>query len=552
MFEALSGILNHESRWLALPIVAIALLFRLLITHRARLPLPPGPPGLPILGNILAMPTSYQWRQFHIWNVQYGPIFRLLAGKDTIIVLADRESAHELLNKRSQNYSHRKNIPMAADLLYKGEHMLLKPFDDSYKAHRRNMGPLFTKDASRTVSPLQDMESIASMRYLIDYCEGNDKARLDAREYVKHVEDNSGLMDGYCALVMALHRFTASMSYMLVYGFRIETGREPVLANAHVVEKHFAEAMKPGVWPCDIVPALNYLPSWLAPWKRTAERWHQFERAHHTKSCERARKSPAWNWTKALMTSKAAKQFDEVSLVYDAAHLNNGGLDTTAQTLEMFVMAAVTNPEKMRVAQEELDRVVGRDRLPAIEDIGQLPYISAIIQEVFRWRPITMAGIAHSNLREDVYKGYRIPKESIVIPNYWSIHMDEKVYKDAHLFLPERWLEDPSLPGPVSFGFGRRVCVGEHIARRALFYVVSRLLWAFEFKKALDDAGNEIDVDTFSVTDYFLVRPKPFPMRLELRHGAVRQVVDATWEHVEKDPDALMEDMGRYFREREW
>ncbi|ROW00399.1 hypothetical protein VMCG_07312 [Cytospora schulzeri] len=441
-------------------------------------------------------------------------------------------------------------MPMASDLLYKGDHMLLRPYDDRYKAHRRNMGPLFTKPASQTVAPLLDMESIASLRQLLDFCDGSEKARLDAREYVKHVKDQSRLLDGYCAVLMALHRFTASMSYMLLYGFRIETGRESELTNAHLIEKRFVEAMKPGVWPCDVLPALNYLPGWLAPWKRTAERWYEFERDHHMKSIAKARKTRSWNWTKALMGNKAARGLSEVSLAYDVGVLNNAGLDTTVQTLEMFVMAAVTNPEKMKIAQDELDRVVGRDRLPVIEEVKNLPYVSAVIEEVLRWRPIIPGGIPHSNLQEDIFLGYRIPKGSIVIPNSWSINMDEKVYKDAHLFLPERWLENPNLLDQVNFGFGRRACLGEHIARTALFLMASRLLWAFEMKKELDEAGNEIEVDTLDLTDYIIIRPNPFPVRLELRHGMVRKVVDAAWKKVEKDPDALMDHIGGYFKDR--
>lgn len=549
MIESLSVVLVHDYRWIPLAIIIIALLIRLLITHVTRASLPPGPPRLPLLGNILSMPTSYPYRQFHTWSLQYGPIFSLVAGKDTIIVLADHETSHELLNKRSLNYSHRPRMPMASDLLYKGDHMLIRPFDDKYRAHRKNMGPVLTKPASRKVVPLLDMESIASLRQLLDFCEGSEKERLDAREYVKHVKDQSKSLDGYCAVVKALHRFTASMSYMLVYGFRIETGREPELTEAHLIEKRFAEAMKPGVWPCDVIPALNYLPAWLAPWKRTAERWYEFEKNHHMKSIEKAKNTHSWNWTKALMGSKAARGLGDVSLAYDVGVLNDAGLDTTVQTLEMFIMAAVANPEKMKIAQDELDRVVGLDRLPGIEDEKELPYLSAVIEEVLRWRPILMGGIPHSNLQEDFFMGYRIPRYSVVVPNYWSINMDEKVYKDAHLFVPERWLENPSLPAHVGFGFGRRVCMGEHIARAALFLVVSRLLWAFEIKKELDGAGKEIEVDTFDLSDYFLVRPNPFPLRLEVRHGRVRKAVDTAWEDIEKDPDAVMDQVGGHFKD---
>lgn len=213
----------------------------------------------------------------------------------------------------------------------------------------------------------------------------------------------------------------------------------------------------------------------------------------------------------------------------------------------MFIMSAVENPDKMCLAREEIDRVVGRGRLPSVEDENDLPYVRAVIEETLRWRPIIIGGVAHASMREDVYDGYRIPAGSIVIPNNWSIHMDETVYKDPQLFRPERWLEDPSLPEVVGFGFGRRICMGEHIARGALFVMVSRLLWAFEFKRQLDEVGSEIAVDTMDVADYFIVRPNPFPVSVVCRDESVRKVLDNAWIEVEKDPETIMEEMGKHF-----
>lgn len=536
-----------ELRLILLLGIALALLCRVLHLRLTRLPLPPGPPALPILGNILSMPTAQSFKQFHAWTQQYGPIFRLIAGKDTIIVLGDSATAHELLNKRAANYSDRPRLPMASELLYKGDHMLIRRFDDKYRAHRRNLGQLFTRGASRAVTPLADMESVASLRQLLCFVEGSEQARRSARAYVRHVHDQRPLFDAYCAIVMALHRFTASMSYTLLYGFRVETGEEPEMRDAQTIEDNFARAMRPGAWPCDTLPALNYLPSWLAPWKRTAREWYEFERAHHMRGNARGHASRAWNWTKALAGTRAARNLNPESLAYDAGILNNAALDTTTQTLEMFIMAAIEHPAQMSAARAEIDRVVGRGRLPGPGDEPDMPYVRAVIEETLRWRPIIIGGIAHASVREDVYDGYRIPAGSVVIPNNWSIHMDAAVYADPHVFRPERWLEDPGLPAPVGFGFGRRICMGEQIARGALFVMVSRLLWAFEFRRQVDEAGGEIAVDTMDLADYFIVRPNPFPVSVVCRDESVRKVLDDAWEEVEKDPEVIMGEMGKYF-----
>ena len=66
-------------------------------------------------------------------------------------------------------------------------------------------------------------------------------------------------------------------------------------------------------------------------------------------------------------------------------------------------------------AQQELDRVVGRDRLPTMADIPSLPYVRAILLEVMRWHPVTPLGVPHRVMIDDVYKGYQIPGGSVVI-----------------------------------------------------------------------------------------------------------------------------------------
>ena len=89
------------------------------------------------------------------------------------------------------------------------------------------------------------------------------------------------------------------------------------------------------------------------------------------------------------------------------------------------------HPEKQKKAQAELDAVIGPTRLPEFADEDSLPYICALIKELLRWRSVVPLGIPHRSVEEDQYRGYRIPKGSIVIANIW--------YDDSHL--------NPSYPG---------------------------------------------------------------------------------------------------------
>ena len=77
------------------------------------------------------------------------------------------------------------------------------------------------------------------------------------------------------------------------------------------------------------------------------------------------------------------------------------------------------HPEAQHRAQEELDHVVGRERLPDFSDQESLPYINALLKEVLRWFPILPLGVPHLATCEDEYQGLRIPKDTVIFPNIW-------------------------------------------------------------------------------------------------------------------------------------
>ncbi len=76
-------------------------------------------------------------------------------------------------------------------------------------------------------------------------------------------------------------------------------------------------------------------------------------------------------------------------------------------------------PETQKLAQEEVDRVVGFDRMPEMDDISKCPYVHACVKEAIRWMPTIILGSPHGLIQEDNYMGYRIPKGAGVVNNVW-------------------------------------------------------------------------------------------------------------------------------------
>jgi hypothetical protein len=133
----------------------------------------------------------------------------------------------------------------------------------------------------------------------------------------------------------------------------------------------------------------------------------------------------------------------------------------TAATLMLLVVYLMQNPDVQRKAQHEIDRVVGKDRLPVWDDIPSLPYTNLVLQETYRMNPLSPLGIPHASVSDDVYNGMFIPQGTIVYQNVWAMCHDESVYADPSRFWPERYLPvgkgGKGEPLPVgNFGFGRR------------------------------------------------------------------------------------------------
>jgi cytochrome P450 len=173
-------------------------------------------------------------------------------------------------------------------------------------------------------------------------------------------------------------------------------------------------------------------------------------------------------------------------------------------------------PEVQRRAQDELDTVVGRDRLPTFADAPRLPYVHAIVKEIFRWRPAAPLGIPHATSEEDWYEGMFIPKGTVCISNIWHCNHDRAVFgDDADEFRPERHLDEQgelslgpletNRQGHVAYGFGRRICVAKNLANDTLFINIARILWAANLERVRDENGKDIPLDMDTLVDVGLV-----------------------------------------------
>lgn len=206
-------------------------------------------------------------------------------------------------------------------------------------------------------------------------------------------------------------------------------------------------------------------------------------------------------------------------------------------------MMLLSNRNAIRQAHEELDRIVGKSRLPSYQDEPNLPFICGIIKETLRMRPIGKFGNNHYLTKDDWYNGYFIPKGSTIMANWWAIHYDPEVYPEPEKFLPERWkhypygaaaaavLPDGNKRDHISYGGGRRICAGIHLAEKSLFINVARLLWGFDIDFAKDEHGDVIPLD-FTTAGFLPGSgsiPKPYQCSILPRSKQHEELMRQEW-----------------------
>ncbi|KAF8484313.1 cytochrome P450 [Gautieria morchelliformis] len=502
-----------------------------------RLRMPPGPAGLPIVGNTFEMPTELPWIRFaelgkkygtwmhseSVWLadqtlISTGPVISFMAAGCPVVVLNDHKSSYELLDRRSTLYSHRPRFIMAGELLCNGIMLSFIPYGELFRRMRRASHDTFGPHASEKFQSLQQQEAVRLVSELLQDPEAWEEI---------------------------LKRSTSSNILTATYGWpRITEEHASLVKRIHAHTARLANACIPGTSMVDLFPLMNYLPAWTAKWKRDALEWHEreskmFEDFYSDVSSKMVDGVARNSFVSSLVESRARHQLSLKEAAWLAGIMFSAGAETTTASVASFLIAMIHYPQVMQKAQAQIDKIVGRDRVPTFADRPHLPYIRALVKELLRWRPAGPMGIPRRAAQDDWYEGYFIPKGTTVISNIWYGDKDPSIYPDAEEFRPERFLDetettDISPPdmhslGHSSFGFGRRTCVGVAFASQSLFIDFANLLWAFNIGKACDSQGNEITPSLTDVVDAgVVVAPASFRCKLTPRYSDVASVLAST------------------------
>ncbi|XP_014674506.1 PREDICTED: cytochrome P450 2U1-like [Priapulus caudatus] len=222
--------------------------------------------------------------------------------------------------------------------------------------------------------------------------------------------------------------------------------------------------------------------------------------------------------TKMIELRKAGKHttFSEEQLLVLVSDIFGAGSETTTTTLKWAFLYMIRHPDKQSKVQEELDRVIGRSRLPCLNDQASLLYTQATLFEVFRRSSVVPLGVFHAAVKETTLAGYRIPEGAIIGPNLWGIHHDPALWQNPNEFQPERFLDsDGNLMKPdtlLPFSAGLRTCIGELLARQEAFLFFASVLQRFNL---VPPEGGPVPEDSGLLS--IVLASKPYKMRAIVR-----------------------------------
>ncbi|XP_036446001.1 cytochrome P450 2K1-like [Colossoma macropomum] len=454
---------------------------------------PPGPKPLPILGNLLGIDLKRPYVSLCSMSKQYGSIFTVYFGPKKVVVLAGYQTLKQALVNHAEEFENRDITPIFADF-NKGYGILFSNGENWKEMRRFALSTLRDFGMGKRGS---EEKIIKETRYLREVFEQFKGKPFDTTQPVNYAISN---------IISAI-----------VYGSRFEYS-DPLFKDMVAWSNENIRLIGSAS-----IQVYNMFP-WLHSWVKN-RKLIMINRENSIKGINRLvdRLQETLNpqdcrglidcflvcKQKAEESGEKNTLFHKQNLLYTVANLFGAGTDTTAATLHWSLLLMAKYPHVQDRVQEEIDRVVG-DRQPVMEDRKNLPYTDAVIHEIQRLANISPMSLPHTTTCDVHFQGFFIKKGTSVLPLLTSALRDENEWETPYTFNPAHFLDkqgrfvkrDSFMP----FSAGRRVCVGESLARMELFLFFTSLLQHFRFTAPPGVSEDQLDL-TPAVG--FTLRPSP-------------------------------------------
>ncbi|KAK2855891.1 hypothetical protein Q5P01_004626 [Channa striata] len=442
---------------------------------------PPGPRPLPVLGNLLQLDLKRPFITLLKLSKKYGSVFTVYLGPQKVVVLAGYKTVKEALINYADEFGERDPIRIAQED-DQGNGVVWSN-GDSWRDMRRFVLTNL-RDFGMGKKACED-KIIEECGYLVEVFKGFNGEPFDTTQSVNYSVSNI-----ICSIV---------------YGSRFEYSDPKFTSMVDKANRRIELLGSPSIQMYNLFPWLGIFIGDRREILKINSSFKEENSAmfHHLK--ETLNPQMCRGLVDAFLVRKQSLEdsgntnsnFHDENLMMTVKNLFVAGTETTATTIRWGLLLMAKYPKIQDRVQEEISTVIG-SRQVQVEDRKSLPFTDAVIHETQRLANIVPMALAHRTSQDVTFQGFFIKKGTVVYPLLTSVLYDESEWEKPHSFHPAHFLDkdgkfvkrDAFMP----FSAGRRICLGEGLARMELFIFFTTLLQRFRFTPAPGVSEDELDL----------------------------------------------------------
>ncbi|KAM7515660.1 hypothetical protein LguiA_005243 [Lonicera macranthoides] len=461
--------------------------FLLLLKHRKngeRLPSPPGPPGLPFIGNLHQLETAFLHRYLWQLSKKYGPLMSLQLGFVPTLIVSSAKMAKEVMKTHDLVFCSRPALLGLRKLSYNGLDVALSPYNDSWRELKKIITlHLLSSKRVQSFRPIHEEEV----------------SRMIAK--VSQLAASSKLVN----LSEMITTLTSSMICRVAFGKRFDEGYEGSKFHNLLIEWQVVAAK---FYFSDHFPLIGWMDNVTGLCARLDKLFREMDLVYQElidDHLDPKRKNSSQEDLIDILLRLREEQSSSVDFSFDhiKAVLMNmllGRTDTSSATVIWAMTELLKNPSLMKKAQEEVRKLIGEKGRVDEDDLQKLPYLEAVVKETLRLHP-AIPLLPRETLQSCVIDGYEIRPKTLVYVNAYAIGRDPECWEDPEKFFPERFLNcSIDYKGLdfefIPFGAGRRKCPGISMAVATVQLALSSLLYSFDWELPNGMKKEDIDIDS--------------------------------------------------------
>uniref|UniRef100_A0A665U4K2 Cytochrome P450 2G1-like n=1 Tax=Echeneis naucrates TaxID=173247 RepID=A0A665U4K2_ECHNA len=454
----------------------LALLWAFRVKNRKKYRLPPGPAALPLVGNL-----------FLKFSQTYGPVMTVYLGWQRMVVLVGYDAVKEALVDQADDFTGRGPLPFLVKAT-KG-YGLAVGNGERWRQLRR-----FT------------------LMTLRDFGMGRKTMEEWIQEESKHLTTQ---IETFKASpfdpAFLLSRCVSNVICCLVFGQRFSYDDKQFLHLLTIVAEILRFGSSPFGQMYNIFPWLmEHLPGRHHKLLAEIDELREFIKVKIQEHKVTLDTSSPRDYIDCFLIKmneeehNTNSEFHYDNLVSTVLNLFLAGTETTSSTIRYALSVLIKYPHIQEKMQEEIDDVIGQNRHPNMEDRKSVPFTDAVIHEVQRFLDLVPFNVPHYALHDISFRGYTIPKNTMIIPLLHSVLKEETQWADPWSFNPQHFLDQngnfKKNPAFLPFSAGKRACVGESLARMELFIFVTSLMQHFTISSAegLDSINLKPEFSSFA------------------------------------------------------